>query len=130
MDSAPIQQTNRPHPPAFLGLLAAALVALVACATAPQTTEVWSRFDGQRAAENAWIEADFRQAEAYCRFEVRKATMAGNPEPFVNQEGNGPISRAGVNAMNAVGSAEPPGMFGDCMGSRGYYLKETRAVSQ
>lgn len=125
MDSSPIQQANRAQSPAFIAL---ALLALVGCAASSPTEEVWSRFDGQKAAENAWVEPDFRQAESYCRFEVRKATMAGNPEPFVDQGGNGPISSAATNAMNAVGSGAPPGLFNDCMGSRGYYLREVRAL--
>lgn len=87
--------------------------------------EVWARYDGQKAADHDWIAADFRQAEAYCNFEIRKA-VAGVESPYVNQEGNGPISRAATNLMNASAYGIPPGMFSDCMGSRGYYLQSVR----
>lgn len=101
---------------------------LAGCASQPPTDTVtrWARIDGLRKAQNPWIEADFRQAEAKCQYEV---SLAGDRSPdFIYPQGSD-VAAGAANVMRAeVARNSRQGLYNQCMGARGYYIEsvETR----
>lgn len=114
--------------------LATAFLAGCASQPASETVTHWARIDGLRKAQNPWIEADFRQAEARCQYEV---SLAGDRSPdFIYpsasdaHSGIGADMNVGVaNLMRAeVARSGRQNLYNQCMGAHGYYIErvETR----